>query len=96
MSSSFVTRIEQEKDEPYTVIFTTDDHDKYRHIEDECRKMIGHAKPTVDAVPVVRCRDCKHSGKIYSTGGYIDCAYTQRLHEPYFYCADGERKGGDE
>ena len=54
MSSSFVTRIEQEKDEPYTVIFTTDDHDKYRHIEDECRKMIGHAKPTVDAVPVVR------------------------------------------
>lgn len=52
MSSSFVTRIEQEKDEPYTVIFTTDDHDKYRHLEDECRKMIGHEKPTVDAEPV--------------------------------------------
>lgn len=52
MSSGFVTRIEKEKDEPYTVIFTTDDHDKYRHIEDECRMMIGHSKPTVNAVPV--------------------------------------------
>ena len=49
-----------------------------------------------DVVEVVRCRECKHSGKIYSTGGYIDCAYTQRLHEPDFYCADGERKGGED
>ena len=53
MTSEFITRVEREKDEPYTVIFRTDDADKYKHIEDECRKMIGHAKPTVDAVPVV-------------------------------------------
>jgi len=42
--SGFITRIEPEKEEPYTVIFTTADPDKYRYIEDECRKMIGHAK----------------------------------------------------
>ena len=57
MASEFITRVERDKDEPYTVIFRTDDADKYKHIEDECRKMIGHAKPTeqptVDAVPVV-------------------------------------------
>jgi hypothetical protein len=52
MASEFITRVEREKDEPYTVIFKTDDVDKYKQIEDECRKMIGHAKPTVDAVPV--------------------------------------------
>lgn len=51
MPSEFITRVEHEKEEPYTVIFKTDDADKYKQIEDECRKMIGHAKPTVDAVP---------------------------------------------
>lgn len=54
MSSSFITHIEREKHEPYTVIFTTDDHDKYRHIEDECRKMIGHAKPMTNADKCIR------------------------------------------
>ena len=44
--SSFVTRVEREKEEPYTVIFTTDDYCKYSHIENECRKMIGHEKPS--------------------------------------------------
>ena len=50
MASEFITRVERDKDEPYTVIFRTDDADKYKHIEDECRRMIGHEKPTVDAV----------------------------------------------
>ena len=72
MSSSFITRIEREKDEPYTVIFTTDDFDKYRHIEDECRKMIGHAKPTVDAVPVVRCKDCKWRPRNIGLDCYVE------------------------
>lgn len=42
MRDSFITRIEPEKEEPYTAIFSTDDFGKYRLIEDECRKMIGH------------------------------------------------------
>ena len=44
--------------------------------------------PTIDAVPVVRCKDCKH----YNAG--FEC-----LREGYgieypqdWYCADGERK----
>ena len=42
--------------------------------------------PTVDAVPVVRCRDCKHR---YSDSW---CEYVD--DDDNFYCARGERKVG--
>lgn len=49
--------------------------------------------PTVDAVPVVRCKDCKHHedeeiGMVYcpnSIGGWVG---------ENWFCADGERKDG--
>ena len=48
--------------------------------------------PTVDAVPVVRCRECVHRDKRYEWHGDYNC----RLHhEPKsldFFCSDGERK----
>ena len=48
--------------------------------------------PTVDAVPVVRCKDCIHSyddlcGLCCTCGPYVDCVV-----QPEFYCADGKRK----
>ena len=48
--------------------------------------------PTVDAVEVVRCKDCIYSyeefGFIYCTfGPYGDCAVPSQ-----FYCAEGKRK----
>ena len=48
--------------------------------------------PTVDAVPVVRCKDCIYSyeefGFIYCTfGPYGDCKVPSQ-----FYCAEGKRK----
>ena len=48
--------------------------------------------PTVDAVPVVRCRDCKHSyedlGGLYcSYGPCVDCPVS-----PDFWCANGRRR----
>ena len=42
--------------------------------------------PTVDAVPVVRCKDCKHR---YSDSW---CEYVD--DDDNFYCARGERKEG--
>lgn len=50
--------------------------------------------PTIDAVPVVRCRDCRYhedeqAGMIYCpsmVGGWVDSDW---------FCADGERKEGD-
>lgn len=54
--------------------------------------------PTVDAVPVVRCRDCKWwRGPIYGNR----CSYHSGPNHTEFYdadefCSRGERKGGDE
>ena len=49
--------------------------------------------PTIDAVPVVRCRECKHHedeeiGMVYcpnALGGWV---------AEKWFCADGERKEG--
>ena len=48
--------------------------------------------PTIDAVPVVRCKDCIHSyddlcGLCCAYGVCVDC-----IVQPEFYCADGKRK----
>lgn len=50
-------------------------------------------QPTVDAVPVVRCEDCKHykDGFCYNPNTYDDektCGNTTKD----WFCADGERK----
>lgn len=47
--------------------------------------------PTVDAVPVVRCGECKHRKEktfwCEKIGDFIS--------NSYWFCADGERKGGN-
>ena len=45
--------------------------------------------PTVDAVPVVRCKDCKHE----FGGSCIICGFQQR--EPEDFCSYGERRDGE-
>lgn len=61
--------------------------------------------PTVDAVPVVRCRECKHWSSLGGPGlvGLGECRNKRFFAFEYgfetednFTCADGERKGGDE
>lgn len=52
-------------------------------------KYIAH---TVDAVPVVRCKDCEHSyeavsGRYCSCGPCVDCEVPDN-----FFCAKGERR----
>lgn len=48
--------------------------------------------PTVDAVPVVRCKDCRNSyddidGRICSYGPCVDCPVPDD-----FFCSYGERR----
>ena len=45
------------------------------------------AAPTVDAVPVVRCRECKHLG-------FCGDATNLEVMGFYGYCSRGERKKG--
>jgi len=64
------------------------------------------AFPPIDAVPVVRCLECRWWDKIKGTqGGYCHaCKHghwsnsweisIRRIHKEDFYCADGERKDG--
>lgn len=52
--------------------------------------------PTVDAVPVVRCKDCRHRDP---EDHKCDCGHDilwQLPRDDDWYCADGKRKGGDE
>ena len=49
-------------------------------------------QPTIDAVPVVRCRDCVHGININSI---IACTeFCMVSHKPEDFCNYGERKGG--
>lgn len=64
----------------------------------EVAKAVENA-PTVDAVPVVRCSECKHKGWIQEPchGKSIDyCRQLERPVDKQFFCGLGERKGGDE
>ena len=47
--------------------------------------------PTVDAVPVVRCKDCAKRGTINCDLDY--CGYRQADN---WFCADGERREEDD
>ena len=56
-------------------------------------------QPTVDAVPVVRCRECVHYEmgvclKIYDDGAASRYAWQER--KPDDFCSYGERKEGDD
>lgn len=60
------------------------------------------ACPTVDAVPVVRCKDCKHLCVWNRKDIYAFCPKTNIVFLPFekdtrtFFCGFGERKdGGD-
>lgn len=52
------------------------------------------ALPTVDAVEVVRCRDCKRWDK-YHNEQFGECKWTFRVTKAEGYCNYGEWKDGD-
>ena len=63
------------------------------------RRVIDDA-PTVDAVPVVRCKDCKHLCVWNRKDLYAFCPKTNIAFLPFdkdtraFFCSLGERKDG--
>lgn len=54
---------------------------------------IDHAS-TIDAVPVVRCKDCKHCNP--TDGGSPLCTYHRIACSYNDFCSYGERKDGAE
>lgn len=55
---------------------------------EHCR---NQQRPTVDAVPVVRCKDCKYTG-----GDFVCYRGVMVQHKPEDFCSYGERRGGGE
>ena len=51
-------------------------------------------QPTVDAVPVVRCKDCKHYQIENQHDNEYRCCKDKYManHDGDWFCADGERK----
>ena len=47
--------------------------------------------PTIDAVPVVRCKDCKHYDTIGCSKGFGWCENIDRGTSDNFYCANGKQ-----
>lgn len=75
--------------------------DKNQAFNEGCRYMqkrvlrILHTSKTIDAVPVCRCKDCKH----YNTSGCADgfgwCECMNLGVVDYHFCSYGERKDGE-
>jgi hypothetical protein len=55
--------------------------------------------PTIDAVPVVRCKNCKHSGKHEAIffPGHIICGLRMQAApvKPDDFCSNGERRANN-
>lgn len=69
------------------------ENEKFR--VDELLGCIGEVvnAPTVDAVEVIRCKDCV-SGEPY-LDNCIHCCVHDTIMLPDGFCSDGERKGGE-
>ena len=80
--------------------------EKPYHAGDQMRGGIRKAlrcieqSPTVDAVPVVRCRECKHLNVVNRKELYAHCPKTNTVFLPFeldtreHFCSLGERKEG--
>lgn len=48
---------------------------------------------TIDAVPVVRCRECKHyKPSKYNGGTALYCGVIDGFPKEHWFCADGQRR----
>ena len=51
--------------------------------------------PAVDAVEVVRCKDCIYSEDAYECNGFLICPASNMEITDNDFCSCGERKDGD-
>ena len=52
-------------------------------------------QPTIDAVPVVRCKDCNHRADATVQGNYLCNRKMLGLVRPDDFCSFGDRKDSD-
>ena len=52
--------------------------------------------PTIDAVPVVRCRECKHSDPATTPDGTLYCVARDEYVRAECFCYNGEKMDGQD
>ena len=62
---------------------------------EEAKDVILNA-PAMDAVPVVRCAGCAYWDKAGTEMGRCWCTMLENFTWENFFCADGERRSGNE
>ena len=67
---------------------------KYGVLHDVDIRAFIDEQPTVDAVPVVRCGECKHH-EVCKNGVNGWCNKHESPTDVTYFCADGERKDGE-
>lgn len=50
--------------------------------------------PTIDAVPVVRCNQCKHYEGVHNVQGCAPCLFWNAMVLWNWFCFNGEREEG--
>ena len=58
-------------------------------------RLIIKEQPTVDAVEVVRCKDCKKGHPELAPNGGVWCAVWNHVFRDDEFCSKGERKDND-
>lgn len=67
--------------------------DPYRtESEKSYDRCLVHRQPTVDAVEVVRCKNCKSSDYSGCSDGMVYCMEHSCYMDENAYCSDGERE----
>ena len=61
----------------------------------QCAFEVVSEAPTVDAVEVVRCKDCKHLKRVGHVGGFCMVEGICRIRGNEDFCSRGEKMGGD-
>ena len=76
---------------PYTHIVPNGENvQSYERGWNDAIDAIVENQPTIDAVSVVRCRDCKHKRMVMKSG-CLGCDIQCCLHPYDWYCPDGEK-----
>ncbi|CDC05042.1 uncharacterized protein BN578_00574 [[Clostridium] leptum CAG:27] len=93
-----VRPIDANKVNPNVILVFRDGHMNQKQFNSAVKTLI-YSQPTIDAVPVVRCKDCKHSFERSGRkpfGCYLHGKNGITLHDGDDFCSYGERKESNE
>ena len=62
----------------------------------EALKIMTDEQPTIDAVQVIRCKDCEYAKLIDKEDGWYECWHDKRVMHSDGYCSWAERMDKDE